>query len=85
MLRLAPAPKGNPTRYLRNHQTIKVSTIDTMIDVVIGKWKLKFSRTIEMSPGNRPQGKRDSHGHSRPAARIRSPRTTRRRCIGFRS
>ena len=48
-------------------------TIDTTIEVASGKKKEKFSRSTEKSPGNRPKGSLESHGHAMPATSSTRP------------
>lgn len=69
------------THFLNNHSS-SVNTIETRMLVISGKWKLKFSRWIDRSPGRRPNGSLESHGQSRPAMSSVMPRMIRNRCIG---
>src|SRR3989442_564356 len=67
--------------FRQNHHISNDTTTDTTSDVISGKWKLKPSRSIEMSPGSRPHGSLASQGHRRPTATSSSPNTTSKRCM----
>ncbi len=65
----------------RKIQSRSDSSSDTRMLVITGKWKLKPSRTICISPGKRPSGSLDSHGQNRPASTSRVPVIRRKRCM----
>ena len=51
------------------------------IMVVNGKNSRRPGRSMMMSPGNRPRGKRDNQGQSRPATRSVPPTMIKKRCM----
>src|SRR3989442_918043 len=67
--------------FRQNHHISNDTTTDTTSDVISGKWKLKPSRSIEMSPGSRPHGSLASQGPRRPTATSSGPNTTSKRCM----
>jgi hypothetical protein len=72
-------PLGN--HFLKSISSSEITTL-TMIMVVNGKKNLNPGRSMMMSPGSRPSGKREIHGHAKPISTIKQPSTMRRRRMG---
>jgi hypothetical protein len=71
--------------YRRNNHAIRLIRRLKRTIVVRGMNTFNPGRSMRMSPGRRPMGSLEAHGHRTPKAKVRSPKTINTRCMAHSS